>query len=139
MDGRRHTSSGLEENRTEIFSPDYIFAGPRPTIVASPVVGDYGNQIVISTPDAASITAVSLVRLMATTHHYDANQRFIWLQIENSTTNSITVSAPINANIAPPGYYMIHILNGNGIPSLAKIIKIPGSGSGGGDTTPPVK
>ena len=36
------------------------------------------------------------------------------------------VSAPINPNIAPPGYYMIHVLDATGVPSVAKIIRIPG-------------
>jgi hypothetical protein len=75
---------------------------------------------------------------MATTHHYDANQRLVWLQITNRGSSSITVSAPINANIAPPGYYMIFILNSSGVPSVGRIVKIPGTGAGGGgDTTPP--
>ena len=51
---------------------------------------------------------------MALTHHYDANQRLVWLQITGTSSGSITVSAPINANIAPPGYYMIHVLNSFG-------------------------
>ena len=42
------------------------------------------------------------------------------------SNNSVTVSAPINPNIAPPGYYMIHVLNGTGVPSVAKIIRLPG-------------
>ena len=75
---------------------------------------------------------------MSCTHHYDANQRLIWLQILNRGSSNITVTAPINANIAPPGLYMIHVLNGTGIPSVAKIIQIPGTGTGG-DTTAPSK
>jgi galactose oxidase len=62
---------------------------------------------------------------MATTHHYDANQRLVWLQIINRGSSSITVSAPINANIAPRGYYMIHVLNGSRVPSVGRIVKIP--------------
>jgi hypothetical protein len=143
-DGRVWTAGGteasnIEENRTEIFSPDYLFIGPRPTIASSPIVGDYGNSITIITPDADTISSVSLVRLMATTHHYDANQRLIWLQIVTRSSNSLTVSAPINANTAPPGYYMIFILNGSGVPSVAKIIRIPGSSPGNGDTDPPAQ
>jgi hypothetical protein len=141
-DGRVRTqggtqTSGTQELRTEIFSPDYIFSGSRPVISNSPVVGDYGGTITISTADPNSIQSVSLVRLMSTTHHYDANQRLIWLQILSRGSTSLTVSAPINANIAPPGYYMIFILNGSAIPSVSKVIKIPGTGGGGGDTTPP--
>jgi Domain of unknown function (DUF1929) len=143
-DGRVRTQggtpgSGNQELRTEIFSPDYVFSGSRPVISNAPIVGDYGGTIAISTPDPTSIQRVSLVRLMATTHHYDANQRLIWLQIVSTGSNTLTVSAPINANIAPPGYYMIFILNASGIPSVSKVIKIPGTGGGGGDTTPPAQ
>ena len=52
LDSRSTPQSDLEELGTEFFSPDYLFSGPRPTIDGSPVVGDYGNQIAISTPDA---------------------------------------------------------------------------------------
>jgi len=62
--------------------------------------------------------------------------RLIWLPITSRTTNSVTISAPINANIAPPGYYMIHVLAGSLVPSTARIIQIPGTGN---DTTPPTK
>ena len=56
--------------------------------------------------------------------------RLIWLPITSRGINSVTVSAPINANIAPPGYYMIHVLDGSLVPSTAQIIKIPGTESG---------
>ena len=144
-DGRVWTAgstvaSGTEELRTEIFSPSYLFQGPRPTILAMPNVGGYGGTINIVTPDAPNVSSVSLVRLMSCTHHYEANQRLIWLQIVNRGLADITVSAPINPNVAPPGFYMIHVLNGNGVPSVAKIIQIPGTGTGiGGDTNPPSK
>jgi hypothetical protein len=126
-------SKGIWEHKTEFFSPDYLFAGARPVISKAPRVGGYGASIVIQTPDAPTVTAVSLVRLINTTHHYDPDQRLVWLQIVNRSSNSVTVSAPINQNIAPPGYYMIFILNASGVPSTGKIIRIPGSA----DTTPP--
>jgi hypothetical protein len=128
--------SSVYEARTEFFSPDYLFAGARPTISAAPTVGGYGGTISISTPDEPDVASVSLLRLMNTTHHYDANQRLIWLQIVGRGSGSITVSAPISANIAPPGYYMIHVLNSAGVPSAARIIKIPGAGGGGGASPP---
>ena len=66
------------------------------------------------------------------------DMRLVWLPITSCTSNSVTVSAPINGNIAPPGHYMIHVLDSSLVPSTARIIKIPGTGSGG-DTTPPVQ
>ena len=47
------------------------------------------------------------------------------------------MSAPLNSRLAPPGYYMIHVLKG-GVPSIAKIIKIPGTASPP-DTIPPAQ
>ena len=116
----------------EIFKPAY-FSATRPTISGTPVVGGYGQSITIPTPNPSSISRVSLVRLGATTHHYEANVRLIWLQITGTSSNSITVSAPLNANLAPPGYYMIHVLDSSLVPSTAKIIQIPGTGSGVSD------
>ena len=125
------------ELRTEIFRPSYYFEA-RPTISGNPTVGGYGNRITIPTPNGNGISKVSLLRLEAKTHHYDPNQRFLWLQILNKTSNSLEVSAPLNAKLAPPGYYIIHVLNASGVPSMAKIIKIPGIGSGTGDGVAPV-
>jgi hypothetical protein len=123
------------ELRTEIFKPSY-FSGTRPTISGTPTVGGYGQTITIPTPNPSSISRVSLVRLGATTHHYEANVRLIWLQITGTSSNSITVSAPLSSKLAPPGYYMIHVLDSSLVPSTAQIIQIPGTGGGGGGTAP---
>ena len=122
------------ELRTEYYSPEY-YAATRPTISGQPIAGGYGGLIVISTPNAQNIDAVSLVRLGTETHAYNYDQRLVWLQITGRTTSDVTVQAPVNANIAPPGYYMVHVLK-QGVPSVAKIIKIPGAGLPS-DTTPP--
>jgi hypothetical protein len=130
-------TEGVWELRIEIFRPSYFFSATgRPTISGTPTVGEYGGSITIPTPDAANITRVSLVRLGNTTHHYDTDMRLIWLPITSRTTDSVTVSAPINANIAPPGYYMIHVLDGSLVPSTARIIQISGPPPPP-DTTPP--
>jgi galactose oxidase-like protein/fibronectin type III domain protein len=118
------------EYRTEIFKPSY-FSATRPTISGAPTVGDYGQSITIPTPNPSSISRVSLVGLGATTHHFDTHVRLIWLQITGTSSNTVTVSAPLNGNLAPPGYYMIHVLDSSLVPSTAQIIKIPGTGSGG--------
>jgi hypothetical protein len=114
------------ELRTEIFKPSY-FSVTRPTISGTPTVGGYGQTIVIPTPSPSSISRVSLTRLGATTHHYEANVRLLWLQITARAGSSITVSAPLNSKLAPPGYYMIHVLDSTLVPSVAKIIQIPGA------------
>jgi hypothetical protein len=123
-----------KEVRVEIFNPWYI-SETRPTISGDLTGGAYGNTITIPTPNAANIAKVSLVRVSSTTHHYNTDQRLIWLQIASKTNSSITVKAPINGKLAPPGYYLIHVLNNASVPSIGKFIRIPGSADSGGGTT----
>jgi galactose oxidase-like protein/Kelch motif protein len=135
-DGRVWTAGSTStrstwELRTEFFSPPY-YSASRPGISGDPVVGDYGASITIPTSNASSVTKATLVKCPDTTHHYDANMRHLTLGKVSSTSTTVTLEAPLNANLAPPGYYYIHIINGSGVPSTAKIIKIPGSGTGGG-------
>lgn len=136
-DGRVWTAgttpnSSTKEIRVEIFKPWYI-SETRPTISGDPTGGAYGGTITIPTPNAANITKVSLVKVSSVTHHYNTDQRLIWLQIDSKTSSSVTVKAPINNKLAPPGYYLIHVLNSAGVPSIGTFIKIPGSG----DSPPP--
>ena len=129
-DGRVWLASGTPdrvswEHRTEFYNPPYYFDNNRPVINGIVTSAPYGGTIRIPTQNGSAITSVSLVRLMATTHHYDANARLVWLQITGTDSAGINVSAPINSNVAPPGHYMIHIINGSGVPSVASMIKIP--------------
>lgn len=121
-----------KEPRVEIFNPWYT-TETRPTISGEVTGGAYGDTITIPTPNAADITKVSLVRVSSTTHHYNTDQRLIWLQIQSKTGSSVTVKAPINNKLAPPGYYLVHILNNAGVPSVGTFITIPGSA----DNSPP--
>jgi hypothetical protein len=135
--GSQYAKSDLEL-RSEFYVPSYYNA-TRPTISGDPSIGGYGGLINIPTPDAANIEKVSLIPLSTFTHGFNSQMRFIWLQIQSKGSSSVTVSAPVNAKIAPLGYYMIHVLNSAGVPSIAKVIKIPGTGSPPppADTTPP--
>jgi hypothetical protein len=134
--GTQYSKSNWEL-RSEFYVPSY-YSATRPAISSDPAVGSYGGTINIPTPDAADVQKVSLIKLGTYTHGFNSDLRFIWLQIQSKGSTSVTVSAPVNAKIAPPGYYMIHVLNGAGVPSVAKVIKIPGTASPPpGDTTAP--
>jgi hypothetical protein len=123
--GTQYSKSNWEL-RSEFFVPSYYNA-TRPTISSSPTVGNYGGTINIPTSNAADVQKVSLIRLSTFTHGFNSEMRFIWLQIQSKGSSSVTVSAPVNAKIAPPGYYMIHVLNSAEVPSKARVIKIPGA------------
>jgi hypothetical protein len=66
---------------------------------------------------------VNLVSLGADTHQLDMNQHFVPLSF-TANGSSLSVQAPASAALAPPGYYMLFIVNGNGVPSVASIIQI---------------
>jgi hypothetical protein len=111
------------QNNAEIFSPPYLFRGARPTIGSAPDQVAYGAQFRVETPDAGAITSVSLIRTGAATHAFDENQRFQRLSFTADATG-LSVTAPTSANRAPPGYYLLFILNGSNVPSLGKFVRI---------------
>src|SRR5207249_1451804 len=81
------------------------------------------TTIPVSTPDASSIAAVNLVSLGADTHQIDMNQHFVPLSY-TAGSGSLSIQAPGSAALAPPGYYMLFVLNDKGVPSIARIIRI---------------
>jgi hypothetical protein len=110
-------NNAAEEN-AQIYSPSYLFNGPRPTITSAPASATYGSTISVATPDASSITAVNLVSLGTDTHQIDMNQHFVPLSF-TAGPGSLSVTLPASAATAPPGHYMLFILNSSGTPSIA--------------------
>ena len=113
-----------DEPNAEIFSPPYLFKGPRPVISSAPTLVPYGTAFSVLTPDASRIGSVSLIALSAVTHAFNENQRFVPLQFEQAT-GGLTVHAPVDGNTAPPGPYMLFILDTNGVPSIASMVRMP--------------
>jgi Domain of unknown function (DUF1929)/Galactose oxidase, central domain len=107
----------------EIYSPPYLFKGPRPTITSAPSTVGYGTSFSVTTPDAARIGSASLVRMGSVTHNFDMDQRFMNLGVTRQS-GSVTLDGPANANVAPPGWYMLFVHNANGVPSIAKWVKL---------------
>jgi hypothetical protein len=107
----------------ELFSPPYLFKGPRPTITNAPALVGHGTSFTVTTPDASNVAKVSLIGLGATTHAFDMGQRLLGLAFQRNT-GALTITAPANGNVAPPGYYMLFILNTDSVPSVAKIVKV---------------
>lgn len=107
----------------EIFSPPYLFKGVRPTIGAVPATVSYGQSFAVSTPNAAQVTGVRWIRLGSVTHAFDMGARANTLTFTPMATG-VDVTAPANGNLAPPGHYLLFILNRNGVPSAGKIVQI---------------
>jgi hypothetical protein len=134
LDGRVLSGGGGEggggtvEKNMEIFSPPYLFAAdgtlaPRPQITSAPAQVAYNQSFDIATPDAGAIAQVTLIRLPSTTHGTNMNQRLVRLAFALGA-DKLTATAPLNAALAPPGHYMLWIVNANGVPSVAKVLKV---------------
>jgi len=122
---------GYLAKNAEIFSPPYLFQSdgtlaPRPTIDAAPTSTTYGASMEIATGNPASISKVALVRLGSVTHSNNMEQRYVPLSFTAGAT-SLTATAPANANVAPPGIYMLFIINANGVPSIASMVSVQGN------------
>jgi PKD repeat protein len=125
-DGRVVTAGGEAGGRlrAQVYSPPYLFKGPRPQITSSPASTTYGASLPIGT-NASGITKVALMRPSAVTHAIDMNQRYVPLSFSQSG-GQITATAPPSANHAPPGYYMLVVVDGAGVPSVAKWVHLGG-------------
>ncbi len=115
-------SNGNFEYRISVYSPPYLFAGPRPEITNLP--NDqwaYGTtqQVTVDRP----VVKAQLIRPAAVTHQSDPNQRSVDLPL-TGTGNQIGVSLTANPNVAPPGWYMLTVTDANGVPSVAKWVNV---------------
>jgi hypothetical protein len=98
--------------------------GARPTITSlSQTSIGYGQKFTVTTPNGLQITSVRWIRLGSVTHAFDANQRANTLSF-TKTASAVKVTAPSNGKLAPPGHYLVFILNRNGVPSVGKVIKV---------------
>lgn len=120
---------GNYERRVEIYSPAYLFNGDgtaalRPTIAGiTPDTVGYNSTFQVQTPDAGSIASAVLVRPGTPTHAFDMEQRLVGLSF-SAGSGVLNVTAPPNGNIAPPGYYMLFVLNTAGVPSVARFVRL---------------
>jgi hypothetical protein len=111
------------QSNHEIFRPPYLFKGARPTITGTSRTVNYGETFTVNTPNAAQITQVRWIRLGSVTHAFDANQRANTLTFARGS-GLVRVTAPANSRLAPPGHYLLFVLNRNGVPSVGKIVKV---------------
>jgi galactose oxidase len=121
-------------NEVEIFSPPYLFltdgtAAPRPSITHAPKDVTYGQNFTVGvgTVRANEVSDVVLVKLGAVTHGFNQDQRRIRLTATTASDLTLSVSAPADSKVCPPGHYMLFLMKQNGqqkTPSLATIIRV---------------
>lgn len=141
----------INQKNHEIYYPAYLF-NPDGSLAPRPIFIGFGPGVTPNTgfptiadntkftihwhhPDPnRSIGRVSLVALGVPTHGFDQNQRFLELTVVRSPGWSLEVRAPYDTqygspaggahNIAPPGFYMLFLIDDQGVPSVAQIVRI---------------
>lgn len=112
----------------EIFSPPYLFQADgspavRPSITSAPLSVTNGQTILIGTPDSARIIRVSLTRTAAVTHGFNQDNRMLRPSY-TATAGGLSVTIPANRNDAPPGFYLLFLVNDAGVPSIGVILRV---------------
>jgi plastocyanin len=112
-----------DQRQMEVYSPAYLAMGPRPQLTNAPATAAYGAVATVATPDAADIASVVLIKPNSVTHHTDAGHR--WIKVPfTATATGVDVQLPATAAIAPPGHYLLFLLNAAGVPSEAAFLRI---------------
>jgi hypothetical protein len=116
------------QQSAELYYPPYLFKkddsgllATRPKIRSITGNGNlsYNTSYTLNVPNAENMQKVALVGFGYVTHAFNMGQRYVPLTITAQSGSSLTVTSPANANIAPPGYYMLFVVNNSGVPSVA--------------------
>jgi hypothetical protein len=116
-------SNGPLQTTAEIYSPPYLFAGPRPVIGQAPSVVPYGSTFEVGTAQASTIDDVVLIRAGTVTHGVNFDQRSVELSFA-AGDGALIVTGPGSNREAPPGWYMLFLVDGAGVPSVARWVHV---------------
>jgi hypothetical protein len=120
------TPPGADQKKIEIFDPPYP-PGTRPRITNCPKIAAYGDAFAVQTPQAHAIRAVTLLRCGSSTHAFNPDQRCIFLSFLAETAGRLRVDAPPNGAVAPPGNYLLFLVDEAGRPcQYASFVRIGG-------------
>jgi hypothetical protein len=120
-------NGGYDKDTAEIYEPPYLFKGGRPSISWAPGAVRTGATFEVDTADT-NIARATLIAPSAVTHANDMNQRALQLPVARRA-GGVTVTAPTTAAAAPPGYYMLFLVNDQGVPSVAKFVRLSVDGA----------
>jgi hypothetical protein len=112
----------------QVFTPPYLFASDgklalRPEILEAPSRLGYDQEFSVRVNKPEEISKACLIRLGSVTHAFNFGQRYVKLEVQN-VAGKLEMRSPKNANLAPPGFYYLFVLDQNGVPSIAKTVRL---------------
>jgi len=108
------------EYRVEWLSPSYL-NGPRPSYTGLPSTIGFGTTFTlhVTLPSYATSVTVSLMDLGFATHGVHMDQRLVQLTASLSSNRAkLTIRAPPNGKIYPPGPAYLYVVTNTGVPSF---------------------
>ena len=117
-------SEATLDYRVQLYTPAYLqTSNPRPVMSGAPAEVAYGATFTVGFSATTSIDRVVMIRQSAVTHSIHMDLREVALVIGSATAGTVILTAPPDATIAPPGYYMLFIMY-EGVPSVASWVHV---------------
>jgi Domain of unknown function (DUF1929) len=113
-----------DELRIEVYTPPYLFRGPRPQLRLARDRVAYGGRLRATVPGAADLREINLLRAGATTHAFNNEQRLLGLEYDVDAPDRVTLTFPRGRNLAPPGWYMVFAISADGVPSVGRFVRL---------------
>ena len=120
----------LVNANVEIYYPPYLYRqdgsgepAARPVIDTTPQAVTWGESLALRTRSARPIARMTLVGASQATHAFNVGQRFQALKFR-ADGQRLRVSLPRDRRQAPAGYYLLFAIDTDGVPSVAKLLRL---------------
>ncbi|MFJ7203990.1 galactose oxidase-like domain-containing protein [Streptomyces sp. NPDC098789] len=109
----------------ELYEPAYLHRGARPALDRVPAGNlGYDTEFPVGTGTPGEVRRAVLLAPTTVTHSVNTSQRHLELRIGEVRGDTIRLRTPPGAADAPPGHYMLFLLNARGVPSTARWITL---------------
>jgi len=112
---------------SQIYNPQYLLQGNRPTITGiGSTVWQPGSSVTLTVSSTQGVSSVELMGLPGVTHGIDTEQRRLTLPVTspyNPSTGQVGVQVPTGTATAAGHYYVI-ALDARGVPTPARIVQL---------------
>lgn len=122
--GGGNPRAGDEELRIELYTPGYCQTADRPVIDAWPAGIGYGSPFEVHVTCPAPIVHAALVRPTSVTHSFNVEQRWVGLEMLSATGVRLMLRAPPTPDLAPPGWYLLTVLDEHRCPASSRWIRL---------------
>lgn len=118
------TEKKLGIKEIEIYDPPYMAEPGRPNLFGAPSAISYGQRFEASVNSGVTVQRAALIRFGSATHGSNYDQRYVGLEFDQDGA-ALFLNAPPNGNVAPPGFYMLWVVDDDDKPcQQAAIVRL---------------